>query len=139
MSAYDGSMRRLAVLAFLILVSRQPCRGDDRPPLQCLDASGHVLASAASPRKVGGEIKRPEAIRRVSPDLTHARVSGVIIIETIIDRDGKVCAARLLSPKADRTAEAYLAALRQWRFSPATLKGRPVPVYYVLTVNVDPQ
>jgi outer membrane biosynthesis protein TonB len=31
--------------------------------------------------------------------------------------------------------ESAMAAVRQWVFSPATLAGEPVKVYYVLTVN----
>ncbi len=29
-------------------------------------------------------------------------------------------------------------AVKKWRFKPATLNGRPVNVYYVLTVNFTP-
>ena len=28
-----------------------------------------------------------------------------------------------------------LEALRQWRFAPAKLEGKPVKVYYVITIN----
>jgi protein TonB len=31
--------------------------------------------------------------------------------------------------------EAAVDAIKQWRFKPATLNGRPVTVYYNLTVN----
>jgi len=30
-----------------------------------------------------------------------------------------------------------VAALKQWKFRPATRHGRPVAAYYVLTVNID--
>ena len=94
-----------------------------------------MLASAASPRKVGGEIKLPVAIRRVSPDLTHARVSGVIIIEAVIDRDGNVTEARILKPLPMGLADQALEAVKKWKFKPGTLNNQPVPVYYNLTVT----
>jgi outer membrane biosynthesis protein TonB len=33
--------------------------------------------------------------------------------------------------------EAALAAVRRWRFRPATLENRPVAVYYHLTVRFE--
>jgi TonB family protein len=34
---------------------------------------------------------------------------------------------------------AALEAVQNWRFKPATLQGRPVKVYYTLTVNFQVQ
>lgn len=91
----------------------------------------------------GGEtILRPEKIRGGSvPQYTTrdrlARVQGDILMETLIDRHGRITQPRVikgLTPGIDLKA---LAAICEWRFKPATAGGRPVSVYYTLTINFD--
>ena len=58
----------------------------------------------------------------------------LLIVEAIIDTEGRVTDLRVLKglhPSFDDTA---IAAIRQWRFKPATLQGKPVPVIYNLTI-----
>ncbi len=131
----------LGALLLVTLAAPSSAQPADLPPLQCLDAAGNVLPSAESPRRVGSDIKRPEIINRVEPDLKKlpgAVPLGIVIIEAIIDRDGKICAARLLKSPPGPFADAHLAAVRGWRFKPATLNGVPVPVYFVLTAMPHP-
>jgi len=62
-----------------------------------------------------------------------ARVSGAVIVEAVIGIDGSVRDAHIVRsiPLLD---DAALAAVRQWRYTPTTLNGIPVPV--VMTVSV---
>jgi protein TonB len=64
----------------------------------------------------------------------NARVEGVVILETVIDAQGRVESARVLRsvPLLDQAA---LDAVRQWRFTPARLNGEAVPVVMTVTVN----
>ena len=57
-----------------------------------------------------------------------------MIIETIIDTRGDVESASVLRsiPLLDQAA---LDAVRQWKFTPTTLNGVPVPVVMTVTVN----
>ncbi|HEX9945009.1 MAG TPA: energy transducer TonB [Thermoanaerobaculia bacterium] len=91
------------------------------------------------PRRVGDEVSRPEIIYQVKPVYTEkarkARTNGTAIIEAIIDTEGCVRNTRLLQDLHNGLGEAAVAAVRGWVFSPARLEGRPVKVYYVLTVN----
>jgi TonB family protein len=91
------------------------------------------------PKKVGGDVKRPEKIAGRPPNFTQtarmARTQGVVIIEAIIDREGCVRGVRALQGLPDGLTEAAVDAVRTWAFEPATLDGRPVNVYYTLTVN----
>jgi TonB family protein len=108
------------------------------PPLQCLDGAG--LPSADAPLRLDGGMTRPRLVRRVAPDLPNGpqRVEGVIIIETIIDRKGRICDARLVKGSGP-LADSLLAAVKQWEFEPASKNGKPVPVFYTVTVNVCPR
>ena len=131
----------LAALLTAALASPPVARQDDLPPLECVDSAGLVIPSAESPLRVGGEITKPELIKRVQPDVSKLPASarlGVVIVEAVIDREGKVCAARLLKGPPGPLADAQIAAVRQWRFKPATLNRVPVPVYFVLTAMPHP-
>jgi protein TonB len=63
-----------------------------------------------------------------------ARVQGVVILEAVLDAEGRVESVRVLRsiPLLDQAA---VDAVQQWRFTPALLNGTPVPV--VMTVTVD--
>jgi protein TonB len=83
-------------------------------------------------------IKAPQKIVDVAPVYPavaqQARRDGVVILETVIDARGNVESVRVLRsvPLLD---EAAVAAVRQWRFTPALLNGEPVPVVMTVTVN----
>ena len=63
-----------------------------------------------------------------------ARVEGTVIIEAVIDTDGRVQSARVLRsiPLLDTAA---LTAVGQWAYSPSLLNGVPVPVIMTVTVT----
>lgn len=91
-----------------------------------------------APVRVGGNIKTPTKIQHVSPvypqEAQDARVSGMVIIEVMIDAEGNVSDARVLRsiPMLDQAA---LDAVKQWRFTPTLLNGAPVTVLMTVTVN----
>ncbi|MGE0639573.1 MAG: energy transducer TonB [Thermoanaerobaculia bacterium] len=89
--------------------------------------------------RVGGEITKPERLSGGSPSYTElarkARIQGVVIVEAIIDKEGKVTNVRVLKGLPMGLDQAAVDAVKSWRFRPATLNGRPVSVYYSLTVN----
>lgn len=89
--------------------------------------------------RVGGEITKPERLGGASPAYTElarkARIQGVVIVEAIIDKEGKVTNVRVLKGLPMGLDQAAVDAVKSWRFKPATLNGRPVSVYYSLTVN----
>jgi TonB family protein len=93
-----------------------------------------------TPLRVIGRLTRPEIVHLVKPDTTeearqHHGFSGTVIVEAIIDKDGKVTDVRLLKGQPFGLSEKAMDAVKQWTFKPATLAGKPVKVYYVLTVN----
>jgi TonB family protein len=64
----------------------------------------------------------------------RARVQGVVILEAVVDRQGRVENARVLGsiPLLDKAA---ITAVQQWRYSPLRLNG--MPERFVLTVSVS--
>ena len=94
---------------------------------------------AGPPFPVGGNVTRPEKIAGDPPQYTaearEARVQGVVIVEAVIDEQGKVTNTKVLKDLPMGLSEAAVEAIRTWEFKPARMDGRPVPVYYTLTVN----
>lgn len=97
-----------------------------------------AYAAADAPVRVGGGIREPKKIKDVKPVYPAiaqtSGVSGIVILEVIIDRDGYVRDARILRsvPLLD---EAAIDAVRQWQFTPTLLNGAPVEVIMTVTVN----
>jgi protein TonB len=94
------------------------------------------------PLRVGGEVVRPEVLKRVQPDLSklqnrRIRLPGTPIYEVTITAKGDVANVRVIRSNNLDIDAAVIAALRQWKFRPATRNGKPVAVYYTLTVNID--
>jgi TonB family protein len=89
-------------------------------------------------RVSGDDVVAPRAIRRVEPDFSNLQdihVLGTGVYGMTITAKGTVAdvhAVRSLGPKLDPVV---FSALRQWKFRPATHRGRPVSVYFTVTVN----
>jgi TonB family protein len=93
-----------------------------------------------TPLRLGGKVSRPEIRHQVKPEITdaarrHPGLSGTVILETIIDTQGNIRALRVLKDQPYGLTEAAVEAVKAWTFKPATLDGKPVTVWYILTVN----
>lgn len=96
--------------------------------------------AAGPPYRVGSGVTRPDLLSATTkPVYTEiarkARVQGIVIVEAIIDEQGDVTETRVLKGLPMGLDQSAVEAVKTWKFKPATLEGRPVPVYYVLTVN----
>jgi len=103
-------------------------------PEKVMTASGIEMV----PVRVGGEIKEPRKIKDVGavypPVAQAAGIQGVVILEVVIDTDGKVKDARVLRPQPS-LSEAAVAAVRQWEYEPTLMNGVAVPVIMTVTVT----
>lgn len=85
------------------------------------------------------EITHPEAIQKVNPkypeEARKARIMGHVIVETVINDKGTVDEIEVVESPDELLSEAAVEAVRQWTFEPALCDGRPVGVYYNLTIN----
>ena len=82
---------------------------------------------------------RPVRISGVDPHYTEiarrARLEGVVILRAIISREGIVRDVSIEKPLGLGLEDAAVAAVRGWRFEPATLNGEPLDVIYRVTVR----
>ena len=88
--------------------------------------------------RVGGAITAPALLRRVAPEYpsiaVNAKVQGIVILEAVVDRQGRVEDVKVLRSVTLLDAAA-IAAVRQWRYSPLLLNGQAER--FVLTVSVS--
>jgi protein TonB len=104
------------------------------------EGSGSGGAEVPSgPLRVGGDVKPPITLNRVQPEYTEtarkARLSGVVVLEAIINKDGTVEQVRVLKGLPMGLSEKAEEAVKGWKFKPGTLGGQPVEVIFSLTVN----
>ena len=89
--------------------------------------------------RVGGEVKAPIILSKVEPTYPEvartARISGIVIVEAIIDKNGDVTDINVLKPLPFGLDQAAVDAVKQWKFKPALKNGEPVDVVFNLTVN----
>jgi protein TonB len=89
------------------------------------------------PVRPGGHVRPPTKVHDVAPLYPSialaARVQGPVLLEAIIDTEGRVQSVRVLRspPMLDAAA---VDAVRQWRYTPTLLNGTPVPVIMTVTV-----
>jgi TonB family protein len=93
-------------------------------------------------RPLGQGITRPEVVTQIEPVYTPEakaqRVSGVVIIQASIDDTGAVRETKILKPMPFGLSQAAADAVKQWKFKPAMLDGKPVPVKFTVTINFRP-
>jgi protein TonB len=91
------------------------------------------------PIHVGGDVAAPIKINAPQPQYTEiarkARIQGVVIVQAIINKQGNVTDVKVLKGLPMGLDQSAVEAIRKWKFEPATLNGKPVDVYYNLTVN----
>ena len=101
------------------------------------DGSGGGLGGG--PYRAGSGIEPPRLLREVkaaySDEARRANITGDVEMEITIRRDGTVSDVRILRGLGGGLNERAVAAVRQWKFAPARLKGTPVDV--IVEVSVE--
>jgi periplasmic protein TonB len=95
-------------------------------------------AAPAVPVPVGGDVKQARLISSVPPIYpTIAKtqhVQGEVRIDALVDAAGKVSSMKVVSGPV-LLHQAAMDSLRQWRYEPAMLDGKPVPMHLTVTVQ----
>jgi TonB family protein len=89
------------------------------------------------PIHIGGALPESKLRRRVEPIYPEAalkaRVQGRETLEITVDEEGNVVEAKVLQghPYLD---EAAVAAVKQWKYNPTFLNGKPIPVKATVSI-----
>jgi protein TonB len=117
------------------------CAGVDDIGVGTIGVDVAGLAPAPDPPRlirVGGDVRAPVKLRQVDPVYPAiaraARVQGTVVVECVIDPQGNVTDARVVSGP-QLLQRAAVEAVQQWRYTPTLLSGVPVAVLMSVTVK----
>jgi len=92
--------------------------------------------------RVGFDVGAPIVVERIEPaypeEAKKNNIAGIVILQAVIDKTGKVRDVEVLKGLPLGVSEAAVAAVKKWKFRPATQNGVAVDVVFNLTVNVRP-
>jgi protein TonB len=95
--------------------------------------------TGGGPFRPGSGIDPPKLVREVKADYTDdARrrgISGEVVLEIVVRRDGTVGDVKILKGLPAGLNERAISAVREWRFTPARRQGVPVDV--IVEVGVE--
>lgn len=84
-------------------------------------------------------IQPPTVLERVQPEYPmearKAGLEGSVVLELTVGEDGILQDVRVKRPLEMGLTESAVEAVRQWRFSPATIEGRAVPFVYHVQIK----
>lgn len=90
-----------------------------------------VAAEPKAPVRVGGDVKPPHLLFGPDPEYPilakQSRLSGVVVIDAIIDEHGDVKGMHVISGHP-LLIPAALSAVRRRRYEPTVLDGEPTPI-----------
>jgi TonB family protein len=99
--------------------------------------------SGDGPIRLTGGVTPPEKIYYPSPRYTEegrqARITGVVILEAVIDAEGNVVHVDVLKGLPMGLTESAVETAKQWKFRPAMRDGEPVAVFLNLTIRFSLQ
>src|SRR5712692_1845095 len=112
------------------------------PNAEAIDAGlvgGNAQPSApVAPLAIGGDVKQAKLISAVPPAYPtlakNQHVSGNVLIDALIDANGRVTTMKIVSGPT-LLHQAARDALKQWKYQPATLDGKPVPMHLTVTIQ----
>ena len=122
------------IVASFLIAAVQPASAQSTPP-----------PPPSKPAPVTRVVKKGDAqmalaIKRVPPQYPESAraqgTQGTVLLDTIIDTDGRVIEAKYVSgPK--ELVKASVDAVKQWRFKPTLVNGDPVQVECMFEFNFN--
>jgi protein TonB len=100
--------------------------------------NGKQPAAPEAPLPVGGDVQSARLISKVDPSYPllakNQHVAGDVRIDALIDANGRVTTMKVISGPT-LLHQAAMDALRQWKYQPASLDGKPVPMHLTVTLQ----
>ncbi|MFL6246091.1 MAG: energy transducer TonB [Thermoanaerobaculia bacterium] len=117
----DGCDNRFVIANFILAAMLAMA-----PDAWWVPACGNI-----KPLQVGHDVTPPVIIKRVEPKVR----GGIVILQAVINDAGTVCAARVVKTFDERVGASALEAVKQWKFRPAKLNGKPRACVYSIAVH----
>jgi len=99
-------------------------------------------AEPVAPAPIGGDVTPAKLLKSVPPEYPqlarNQRISGNVQIDALIDAEGNVSSMKVLSGPP-LLHQAALNALKQWKYQPAQLDGKPTSMHLTVTLQFRTQ
>ncbi len=120
-----------------VIAQSPQAKADSQPATAVVAEQSNSYATSPHLYHVGGDVSAPKLVFAPDPEYTEkarqAKYQGVCVLSLVVDPQGnpqRVQVVRHLGMGLDKKA---VEAAKQYRFKPAMLHGKPVPV----TVNIE--
>jgi protein TonB len=81
----------------------------------------------------------PVILRKVEPvypaQASAKRLQGKVTVEAVILQSGRIASVKVLESTNPIFNDAARRAILRWRYSPATVDGKPVAIYFTVVVD----
>jgi protein TonB len=113
------------------------------PPTSGIVGGGYIaerssLATTPGRIRIGGNVAAANLVDRVLPlypqEAREAKIQGVVILDAVINREGRVDSLKVIAGHPLLTQSA-VDAVKQWRYNPTMIEGAPVEVQTTITVT----
>jgi TonB family protein len=95
-------------------------------------------AAPAVPIPIGGDVKQARLLTSIPPTYPALaktqRIEGAVRIDALVEVTGRVTSMKVVSGPV-LLHQAAMEAVRQWKYQPATLDDKPVPMHLTVTVQ----
>ena len=103
------------------------------------DVSANTVDEGSLPYDPSKSIEPPRAVHQPDPDFwpvaKELRVEGTTTLQLVVRTDGSTSDIQIVAPIGVGIDDEAAAAVKTWKFKPATLNGQPVPVRIVVEVS----
>jgi TonB family protein len=128
---FDPTLEIGSIMENLEIIGNSPNRQQPRP-----------VPSSGSPQRIriGGNVQATKLISQMKPiypeNAQRQGIEGTVLLHAVIAMDGSLLSVGVMNTLADADlANAAVDAVKQWRYEPTLLNGKPIEVVTTITVN----
>lgn len=89
--------------------------------------------------KAEGDIKPPKLIKKVDPvypeEARKERISGIVLLSVRADEEGRIEKIKIVKSPHELLSKAAVDAVKQWKYEPMFIKGKPMPIIFTVTMT----
>jgi len=89
--------------------------------------------------KAVGDIKPPKLIKKVNPiypeEARKQIISGQVILSIRSDEQGNIVGVKIVKSPHELLSKASVEAVKQWKYEPMLIKGKPMPIIFTVTMT----
>jgi len=89
--------------------------------------------------KAKGDIKPPKEIKKVNPiypeEARKQGISGEVLLSVRSDEQGNIVGVKIIKSPHELLSKASVEAVKQWKYEPMLIKGKPMPIIFTVTMT----